>query len=1126
MADEPFSFSAPDRQKKRGGEPFSFGAEANVGQEEDLGFVDPSTGMPAKAAGPDYRGVLSNERGDGGLDEAAKGTGTTVLKGLSHIPGVLGDYRDLGKFAVRGAHSVLSGRPFADVWQEGEDKEKRLREGAKDSRLGRAAMAIQTPSGEEFFEHQVKPVTGEYEATTRPGKWLMQAGEAGLSMLAPAGGITKAGRAVTEPSVNLAKNILMQGPKSMPIGAVAGGAGAVVGDLTESPGAALAASFGVPAAAHMATSPVRKFAAPIVGDRERQAGERLLKTTSDPEAALRALNEPHQIIPGSQPTTAQVTGDVKQGQAEKLARVHDPDFRAAITAGEGVQNEARAGVIRTLASPDADPTEVSKAFQRHVEAIEAEHLQKTGAAAQSVGTATQEAERLAGQIPGDLTPEGTGTGLRGAADKPATGTVSGQKAEAEGLFDKLYRSLDPDGKLNIVTEGVPTAAEKITKNPNPDLPPTKQESPIATPILEMAKNLKGVMPFNATVEFDQTITQAMKQAAKADDWTGHSQLTTLKGAVKKSINEALENQHTWEQGALARGEIRQEDMLAHNLQRHIDEWRAARQAGSGAGTGAATARAVGEGGLPPGAGGTGATSAGPGPLPSGAGAAPGELTPNFDPEAAQRLALANKGWGMHKDIYDPLAPALDRKLMGGEYEMLASKVPADAFKPGDVGYERAQQWLRGANNSPESVKAMQDIATMRLRESMKGDEVLTQKKLDAWKKNHANALRAIDEVSPGFSSRFDNAASATNAMEQAGAAMKQATTAQEAALRQAQKGVAAKFLNLEGPDDVTNMVGGMMNAKDSGRQITALAERMRTDSPEALEGLKKSVSDWMLHDLSTARLGPDNASMLSGARMIDFVHENPSAIRALYGDEGLSYMQQVSADLKRAQRVISNYASVPGSDTAHYLTPLLQAAQGGHGSWSSMLPIIAWEAWREHGVKGVLVVAPLAMAKHTVEALRAKGMADINRIYMRGLEDPEIGRAMLQQAFDANGRLDTTGLQKLQKALASQTPLRLRAAESVQQGEAERNPPQETGGPSWSQPVDTSRGNMTIDMTPTPKARASGGKVAIDHEAEADRLINQAEKARRNLGTEPLLEQPDERIVRALAIANGATRGG
>lgn len=1012
------------------------------------------------------RRVLENEPDDTLISSSAKAVPTTVIKGLSHIPGMFGDIRDLGKYAVRGAHSVVSGRPFADVWREGEENEQKLREGAKGSAVGRAFRGMpQAPSGEDISA-PILERTGEYKPTSMPGRWGMVAGEAGLSALSPAGGIRTVAGAATSPSVAAATRILKQNAISgVPLGAVGGGAGAAVGELTDNPGAGLIASFAAPTAATLLSHPVRAYAAPVAkGNQRAQAAERMVNTTTEPQAALAKLETPQlEVLPGSKPTTAQVTGDVGQAQAEKLGTMHDPNFAAAITDKIGEQNQARVGTLRTLASPDADPTEVSKAFQRHLEAIDALHSSK-------VAQASGEAEQLAGRIPQTVPAEASGEQLRGAAEQ--------HKTVIRGMLKKLYDSVDPDGTMNIVASSIPQATAKIVKNVNPDV---SIESAIAKPVLEMATRMREVMPFRDVVSFDQTITDAMKRAAKADDWTGHGQLGELKGAVKKSINEALKNQHAWEQQALARGDIRQEDMLAHNLQRSIDEWRQARMSGAGAGASAGRPDTAGATALAAPGGGGGPVAGGPalsGITPT----VPREPTPNFDPDSAQRLALANKGYGAFKDQYAPIDPMLQKRPMGGEYTKNASAVPADAFRAGDQGYERAQQWMRGANNSPDAIGAYQDIATSRLREAMKGD-TLAPADLARWKTRYGPALRAIDEISPGFSARFDDAASAT-------ATLAQVQDTQKTAMREAQKGAAAKFLGLEHPDDVTALVGRAMSADDSGRQISQLVDRVsQTGDPAGLEGLKKAAVDWMTGDLATARIGTGNEAMISGAQMMAFVRNNPSAVRALFGDEGLVTAQRVADDLRRAQRVISNYSTTPGSDTARYLSPLLQAAQQGEHSLAMTLPMIAWAAWQEHGIKGLMTVGSAAMAKNVVEAIRNKGLASINRIYLEALANPEVGKALLKEGLDAKGQVNDANLRALFRA--------------IQMGEA--------------------AGRREDDKR---EGRATGGAVKMDHDREADRLIREAMRARKGAGTEPLLNQPDEAIVRALAIAGARSEGG
>jgi hypothetical protein len=81
-----------------------------------------------------------------------------------------------------------------------------------------------------------------------------------------------------------------------------------------------------------------------------------------------------------------------------------------------------------------------------------------------------------------------------------------------------------------------------------------------------------------------------------------------------------------------------------------------------------------------------------------------------------------------------------------------------------------------------------------------------------------------------------------------------------------------------------------------------------------------------------------------------------------------------------------------------------------------------------------------------------------------------------------------------------------------------------------TQPQEQPQGGLTIPMHNTPTGaprpqRKAGGRIGgVNHGAIAMSLIRAAEKAKKghNTTTEPLLEQPDEAITKALAIADEA----
>ena len=84
------------------------------------------------------------------------------------------------------------------------------------------------------------------------------------------------------------------------------------------------------------------------------------------------------------------------------------------------------------------------------------------------------------------------------------------------------------------------------------------------------------------------------------------------------------------------------------------------------------------------------------------------------------------------------------------------------------------------------------------------------------------------------------------------------------------------------------------------------------------------------------------------------------------------------------------------------------------------------------------------------------------------------------------------------------------------------------GDPNWGGPlnsdfgiIDKALGSVPSMMSDRPERKA-GGRVGGAHEDAADRLVNAAERAKKEIsrGTESLLDTPDDHVAAALEIAN------
>ena len=197
------------------------------------------------------------------------------------------------------------------------------------------------------------------------------------------------------------------------------------------------------------------------------------------------------------------------------------------------------------------------------------------------------------------------------------------------------------------------------------------------------------------------------------------------------------------------------------------------------------------------------------------------LQPNFGPEAAGRLRAANAAYADYATTYkNPIVgPGLRTTGYSGQYQRSDAGFIKGAIKPGPEGYENARAYLTAAKNDPEALGAMQDAALNPLRRAAVGPGFVHPNALANWKASFGPALRALDEVTPGFSSRFDDAAGATQSLLDLGAEHKTALeTVRKEAARQAILDNTARKAQL-----------GQANSVDKASAADLIAERTAND---------------------------------------------------------------------------------------------------------------------------------------------------------------------------------------------------------------------------------------------------------------------------------------------------------
>jgi len=272
------------------------------------------------------RGPLSNVPTDTTTDKALKSTGTALLKGATHLPftGMVGDIMDLGNMAAAYTASLITGKPFEEVYSSqqkfaGEMKEAQT---GKDStvmgRLGYYTDPTNLPSGTDI-QKRILPYTGEYKPESEAGETGMSFVEGATSGLSPSG---KTG--LIEKGLDIAK-------RATPAG-VGSATGETVGRVTENP--ALALGAGLAAGAGSAVIP--KVASAHLfpqNPAERVAGRVLRESSTDADTAKTNLGQtPPKYLPDFTPSSSQLSGDA--GQAALDARLKS-DPRLMSKEGEG-----------------------------------------------------------------------------------------------------------------------------------------------------------------------------------------------------------------------------------------------------------------------------------------------------------------------------------------------------------------------------------------------------------------------------------------------------------------------------------------------------------------------------------------------------------------------------------------------------------------------------------------------------------------------------------------------------------------------------------------------------------------------------------------------------------------------
>jgi hypothetical protein len=244
-------------------------------------------------------------------------------------------------------------------------------------------------------------------------------------------------------------------------------------------------------------------------------------------------------VPGSRPTTGQLTGDLGVLSLERELATKQPDLAKSNPFGTGSeqQNAARMASLNEI-QPTGSPEAVGNTVRQQMAAIEASHDA-------AVASATTDAQNAASGIGTGAAPEDVGANMRTA--------LQGARDAAKGQERQLWGAVDPDGTLALPASPVSSAATDIVSSmPKTAKPMSGEEAAI----FDTASNLPSVTPFSEITALRSRISSAMREEMRSAGSTPtYARLAQLRGSVEGVITNAATHKAAADAASVASGEM-------------------------------------------------------------------------------------------------------------------------------------------------------------------------------------------------------------------------------------------------------------------------------------------------------------------------------------------------------------------------------------------------------------------------------------------------------------------------------------------------------------------------------------------------------------------------------------------
>ena len=457
-----------------------------------------------------------------------------------------------------------------------------------------------------------------------------------------------------------------------------------------------------------------------------------------------------------------------------------------------------------------------------------------------------------------------------------------------------------------------------------------------------------------------------------------------------------------------------------------------------------------------------------------------QLKPNMDEGQAEALNKANKQYGENEDRMRP-AKGILRTNMGGQYSTMSSQIPSIAVIRGDKGYQNSTNFMRAANNSPDAINAVKEAVLNNFRSAIKNG-IVDPKKWSSIYSNFDGAVRAVDEVSPGFRNSLKDPQKTAETVIQYAAK-------READIDALNKEQAAKFLGKETVEEVQNEVGSIINQSNPNiAQLRNTLEIMKKENPGAIDGFRKATIDWIVRKDTNASLSPQDQENFSYNKINNLIKDKGHVLEVILTPDQIKTLYAIRDDMALSNRSTDRQKIPNHSNTASDAKAYADKMAAEIADKSFLVLTLEAASHVLHGEGGFGAKAAKTAGFAGLAALlklRQVGVHSISDLERKMLRDPEIARLALKKIpRDQMPRRGDLILRAIRNQL-------LNAGNDVER-----------------------------EKEIYREGRATGGR--IGRALTADQIISGLERARKaqQKETSVILNRPDEAVVRALSAAN------